>query len=169
MGLSNPKIKNFLIFSPKKAFLIFREMELSCSKIKKIIIYFLTKKAFLIFWEMELFLKSFLYFRKELSKVWNFLLFWEMELFGPKLKISYIFSKTIFSYILGWNLLSVKNKKSILWKNLLYFFKKPPSLHFRTTFHYTVKPKLYNDCKSSLKIKKILVLHRRYSSRRYAD
>ena len=38
----------------KKFFLIFQKMELSGTKIKKVLI-FSQKEAFLIFWEMELF------------------------------------------------------------------------------------------------------------------
>ena len=38
----------------------------------------------------------------------KFLIFWEMEVFSPKLKNSYIFLKSIFSYISGGNLRSSK-------------------------------------------------------------
>ena len=39
MELSCPKIKNFLVFSQKKVFLIFREIELSSSKFEKLLIF----------------------------------------------------------------------------------------------------------------------------------
>ena len=63
MGLSSPKIKKFLIFSQKKFFFIFRDMELS--------------KKF------DVFSKFFsLYFRSDLSKTekQKFLMLPEMEL-----------------------------------------------------------------------------------------
>ena len=43
--LKKPALKKFLIFSPKKAFLIFRETEIS---------YIFSKKGFVFFREMEL-------------------------------------------------------------------------------------------------------------------
>ena len=39
MEFSDPKIKNFLVFSQKKDFLIFREMKLSSPKLKKLLIF----------------------------------------------------------------------------------------------------------------------------------
>ena len=39
MELSCSKIKDFLVFSQKKNFLIFREIELSSSKLKKLLIF----------------------------------------------------------------------------------------------------------------------------------
>ena len=54
MELSGSNIKAFLIFSQKKAFLIFRERE--------------TSKKFLTFQEMET-LKNFLYFPKSKQKI----------------------------------------------------------------------------------------------------
>ena len=76
MEPSCPKIKNFLIFSQKKVFLIFREMKLSSPKLKKLLIFQKrtfrpqkikknTLKKFLIFQEIELSspkLKKLLYF-----------------------------------------------------------------------------------------------------------
>ena len=51
-------LKIFTIFSQKKVFLIFREVQLSCPEIKKQFLYF-HKKAFLIYLEMEINLKTY--------------------------------------------------------------------------------------------------------------
>ena len=100
--------------SPKK-FLIFREMELSCSNLKKFLIFSQKKKRklflyfgkcnFLIFQKTKTPKKFIIFQKTEIPK--RILLFQEMEL----------------SYILGRNFSSLKNKKAPLWKFFLYFRK----------------------------------------------
>ena len=101
---------------PRKKFLIFQEMELSDSKIKKILI-FSQKKAFHIFPEMELPYIS-----------GN----------GGLKNISYIFSKESFSYISGNG-----NPEEILQisgnRTFLYFLKKLFFLYFGKGIFRTLK------------------------------
>ena len=84
MELSNSNIKKFLIFSQKKAFLIFRETE--------------TPKKLFIYKKIKPLLNCFLYFGK-----WNFLalsfkkfLYFRKELIGPANKKFLIFLFTFF-------------------------------------------------------------------------
>ena len=72
MEISDPKIKKFLIFSQKKAFLIFPEAEpctfqAQARKVKENLL----PKKFLTFWAMEL----------SSSNIKNFLLFFEKKPF----------------------------------------------------------------------------------------
>ena len=60
-------LKKVLIFSQKKFFLIFWEMELSSLKINKILIFL--QESFSYILGNETFLKNLLYFRRELSKL----------------------------------------------------------------------------------------------------
>ena len=84
---------------------MFREMELSSPKIKKILIF--SQK------------KLFFYFRRDLSELVNikknstlkkFPIFWEMELSDCKLKKLLHFLWKEISYISGGNMQSLKNK-----------------------------------------------------------
>ena len=74
MELSSRKIRKFLMFSQKKVFLIFREIELF-------------KNSFYIL------VRNFLSSKNKKNSLKRFLIFREMELFSPSLKNSYSFSK----------------------------------------------------------------------------
>ena len=105
----------------KKFFLIFQKMELSGTKIKKVLI-FSQKKAFLIFWEMEFFKKTsyisggnLLSSLNKKTTLKRFLIFWETELSGPKLKKLHIF---------------------FLKKNFLYFWRELYKIGKQTFFRF---------------------------------
>ena len=116
MELSNSNIKKFLIFSQKKAFLIFQETE----NPKKFLI-FSQKKAVLIFPETET-LKIFLMFLKtELSYISG----------NGNPKKLLIFQEVNFQ--------ARKNKKNLPQKSFLYFRKLKP----KKNFLYFLKRKLF--------------------------
>ena len=94
MELSGLNIKKFVIFSQKKSFLIFRELETTKNSL------YFRKRNFLIFQETET-LKNLLYFRREFSSQKNkkkntlkmFLIFRKMEFSSPKLKKLLLFQE----------------------------------------------------------------------------
>ena len=101
-------IWNFLIFSQKKVFLVFREMKLFCPKINNFLIF--SEKRFSYISGNRTF------YPKELSKLEKktlekfFLYFGKWSFLATSLKSSYIFSKKCFYYISGRNLQSLKSK-----------------------------------------------------------
>ena len=117
------------MFSQKRVFLMFWEMELSSPTIKNPLIFLQIKKLFFRKWN---FLKNFLYFPKrgnfpdsenKKSTLKKFILFWEMELSSLKLKKLIYFLKKKISYISGGNFLSLKIKSLFL---KCFFFRRTP-------------------------------------------
>ena len=96
MELSGSNIKKFVIFSQKKSFLIFRELETTKNSL------YFRKRNFLIFQETET-LKNLLYFRREFSSQKNkkktllkcFLYFGKWNFLAPSLKNSFYFRKEL--------------------------------------------------------------------------
>ena len=124
-------IKNFLIFSRKKVFLIFRERELSCPKIKKFQkATFQTRKLKYPLWKNVLYFGKWTFLVPTLKNCYQEWTFQARKLKKPTLKkkVKY-FGKWKFlapslknSYISGGNLQSLKNKFLIFLEKVLPYF-----------------------------------------------
>ena len=121
MELSGLNIKKFVIFSQKKSFLIFRELETTKNSL------YFRKRNFLIFQETET-LKNLLYFRREFSSQKNkkkntlkmFLIFRKMEFSSPKLKKLLLFQEGTYR-TWTWNEISAPKKFLDSWDGFVIF------------------------------------------------
>ena len=130
------------MFSQKRVFLMFREMELSSPTIKNPLIFLQIKKLFFRKWN---FLKNFLYFPKrgnfpdsenKKSTLKKFILFWEMELSSLKLKkLIYFLKKKNLLYFRR-ELSQPENQKFVF---KVFFFQENPEGFFTTVFFFFLR------------------------------